>query len=107
MSPKDNRRYNTRQFKVRISKWLPLKSLCSVTKNFYIEDRKAYGRTFLVKKDRTLKKYAVFIRERRKAEIDTDKETDRLWTLSLQDFMIYVLEQKREGISILKDIIGR
>ena len=112
MSPKDNSKYSTGQFKVMMNKeWLPLEELRSITKHFYTESRKAYGRTFIVKRNKMLKKYGVFIKERRRqTRIEMDKEYDKIHNIvsvSHRDFMLFMLDNKKAGVSILKNIVGR
>ena len=112
MCPKSNAHINTKPFKVMIhKKWLPLTELTSITKHFYKEDKRSYGRTFIIKKNVTLKRYGVFIKERRrqtKEEMDKDYEQAHIIiNLSSEDWLLYVLEHKREGISLLKSLLGK
>jgi len=75
MSPKEIRKtvgistsgINTKSFTVMLNKvWLPRKELNSITRHFYEENKKSYGKTFIIRKDLVSDKYGVFIKERRR-----------------------------------------
>ncbi len=107
---KDNSHIDLRLFPVRLSKWLPMDKLCSITSPFYRSDgKKAYGKTFVIRAKkfsfygRRVKKYAVFIKERRRTKRVEDV---KLKKTNLADYLLMLLPKKKEGISILKSVRG-
>ena len=99
-----NKGIRTRDFKVRLSVWLRLPELNDMRKQQ--GGSKQYGKGFIIKAkyikahDRKVKRYAIFIRERRK-----EKRTEPVMPINLAGYFLRKLRDKKEGISLLREAI--
>ncbi len=93
-------------FNVRLTKWLRREDLLDIIKtlNRHKEPYKI-REGVLWEHGRSVKGYAIYIKERRAEERRMKENTDNIdLNMSLDRFMLMFVKQKREGIGIFKAI---
>ena len=100
-----NKGIRTRDFRVQLSKPLKIPELNDMRKQQ--GGSKEYGKSFIIKPvkakehGKMVKRYAIFIRERRK---EKRAEVISIKNVKLSDLIMMKLPQKKEGITIFKEL---